>query len=71
MGYINLPGKFNNTAWLIDAVYKNLEGVKVRNGNAAYLIKTEDNSNCLINPSTQSGARSIYRSLKKIGAWPL
>ena len=71
MGYINQPGKFNDTTWLIDATYKNREGVRTSGGMAAYLIKTEDNSNCLINPSTQSGARSIYRKLKKIGAWPL
>jgi len=71
MGYINQPGKFNDTTWFIDATYKDREGVRIRGGMAAYLIKTEDNSNCLINPSTQSGARSIYRKLKKIGAWPL
>ncbi|MHA1190982.1 MAG: MBL fold metallo-hydrolase [Promethearchaeota archaeon] len=71
MGYINQLGKFNETTWLIDAIYKNKDGVRVIGGMAAYLIKTEDNSNCLINPSTQSGARSIYRKLKKIGAWPL
>jgi len=71
MGYIFKPGKFNNNTWLLDAAYKNLDGSRVRGGHAAYLIKSESNENCLINPGSQSGAFSVYKNLKKIGAWPL
>ncbi|MHA2398617.1 MAG: MBL fold metallo-hydrolase [Promethearchaeota archaeon] len=71
MGYINQSGKFNDTTWLIDAAFKTLEGNVIRGGHAAYLIKTEDNFNCLINAGTQSGAKNIYKGLIKIGAWPL
>ena len=71
MGYINNPGKFNNNTWLLDATFKNLDGAMIKKGHAAYLIKTEENKSCLINPSSQSGAFSIYKNLKRIGAWPL
>jgi len=71
MGFIYKPGKFNNNTWLIDAVYKNTEGELIENGHAAYLIKTEDGKNCLINPGSRSGARSIYKKLKLLNAWPL
>ena len=70
MGYIKEDAKINDTTWLIDAVYKTNEGL-MSGGTAAYLIKTEDRSNCLINPSTYSGAEYVYQNLKKIGAWPL
>jgi glyoxylase-like metal-dependent hydrolase (beta-lactamase superfamily II) len=71
MGYINQTGKFNDTTWLIDAIFKTIEGERVSGGMAAYLIKADDGSNCLINPSTLSGAQNIYRKLKKFGGWPL
>jgi len=71
MGYINNPDKFNDNTWLLDAVYKNLDGVMIKKGFAAYLIKTKGNENCLINPSSQSGAYSIYKTLKSLGAWPI
>lgn len=71
MGYLDTPGKFNNNTWLIDAVYKNPEGEFISHGYAAYLIKTEDGKNCLINPSSRSGALSIYRKLKRLNSWPL
>ena len=71
MGYINQTGKFNDTTWLIDAIFKTTEGEGVSGGMAAYLIKTDDGSNCLINPSTLSGAREIYLKLKEFGGWPL
>jgi glyoxylase-like metal-dependent hydrolase (beta-lactamase superfamily II) len=70
MGYIKEVGKINDTTWLIDAVYKTTEGL-MSGGMASYLIKTEDGSNCLINPSTYSGAEYVYLSLKKFEAWPL
>jgi len=71
MGYINTPGKFNENTWLIDAAMKNNEGVRVRNGYAAYLLQTEDGANCLIDAGARTGAESIYRKLKRLGAWPL
>ena len=71
MGYIYEPGKFNNNSWLIDAVYKNTEGELIKNGHAAYLIKTEGGKNCLINPGSRSGARSIYKKVELLKAWPL
>jgi len=71
VGYIYKHGKFNENTWLIDAVYKNSEGIQVRNGHAAYLLQTEDGANCLINSGARSGAQSIYKKLKRIGAWPL
>jgi len=71
MGFIYEPEKFNNNTWLIDAVYKNTEGELIENGHASYLIKTEDGKNCLINPGSRSGARSIYKKLKLLKAWPL
>jgi len=71
MGYIDRPGKFNKNTWLIDAVYKNIEGMPVKHGHAAYLIQTEDGANCLINSGTRSGAENIYKKIKKLGAWPL
>ncbi len=71
MVHIFTPGKFNTNTWLIDAVFKDLEGKKIRFGNSAYLIRTDDGHNCLINPATQSGARSIFNTLKKLGGWPL
>jgi len=71
MGYIYQPGKFNENTWLIDAAMKNTEGIWVRNGYAAYLIQTEDGANCLINSGARSGAQSIYRTLKRLRAWPL
>jgi len=71
MGYIYQPGKFNENTWLIDAAMKNTEGNRVRNGYAAYLIKTDDGANCLINAGARTGAESIYKKLKKLGAWPL
>ena len=71
MGYIFQPGKFNNNTWLIDAAMKNAEGNRVHNGFAAYLIKTDDGANCLINAGARTGAESIYKKLKRLGAWPL
>ena len=71
MVYIYKPGKFNNNTWLIDAVYTTPEGEIVKNGHAAYLIKTKDGKKCLINPGSRSGARSIYKELKSLDAWPL
>lgn len=71
MGYLNIPGKINKNTWLIDATYKNSEGEFVRNGHAAYLIKTEDGRSCLINPGSRSGASSIYERLKRLKCWPL
>jgi len=71
MGYLYEPGKFNTNCWLIDAAFKNLEGEIINGGHAAYLIKTDSGDNCLINPGSQSGARSIYKSLKELNAWPL
>ncbi|GAG43762.1 unnamed protein product, partial [marine sediment metagenome] len=71
MGYIYQPGKFNENTWLIDAAMKNTEGNRVCNGYAAYLIKTDDDANCLINPGARTGAESIYKELKRLGAWPL
>jgi glyoxylase-like metal-dependent hydrolase (beta-lactamase superfamily II) len=71
MVHIFTPGQFNNNTWLIDAAFKDLEGKKINFGNSAYLIKTEDDHNCLINPATKSGAQSIYRALKRLGGWPL
>ena len=70
MGYINQPGKINENTWLIDAVMKNTEGNRVHNGYAAYLIKTEDDVNCLINAGARTGAESIYKRLKSLRAWP-
>jgi glyoxylase-like metal-dependent hydrolase (beta-lactamase superfamily II) len=71
MGYLNTPGKFNNNTWLIDAIFKNPEGEFIKPGFAAYLIKIDDGKNCLINPSSRSGAHSIYRKLKGLNSWPL
>ena len=71
MGYIYKPGKINNNTWLIDAAYKSPDGELIENAHAAYLIKTEDGKNCLINPGSRSGARSIYEKLKTLNAWPL
>ena len=35
------------------------------------MIKTKNGKNCLINPGSRSGARSIYKKLKELKAWPL
>ena len=71
MGYIYRSGKFNKNTWLIDAVYKNSEGIQVRGGHATYLIQTDDGTNCLINSGSRSGAPTVYQCLKRLGAWPL
>ncbi len=71
MGYIYKSGKFNENTWLIDATYKNKEGMPVRNGHATYLLQTDDGANCLINSGSQSGAQTVYERLKILGAWPL
>ena len=70
MGYINKPGKINEHTWLIDAAFKDLNRIKIRNGHAAYLLKVDDNQKCLINPGSRSGAVSIHRALKKFNLWP-
>jgi glyoxylase-like metal-dependent hydrolase (beta-lactamase superfamily II) len=71
LGYIFKSGKFNENTWLIDAIYLDKEGNQVRNGHAAYLIKTKDGANCLINSGSRSGAVTLYESLKKLESWPL
>ena len=71
MGYIFKSDKFNENTWLIDAVYKNIEGNQIRNGHATYLVQTENGDNCLINSGSRSGASTVYKSLKRLGAWPL
>jgi glyoxylase-like metal-dependent hydrolase (beta-lactamase superfamily II) len=71
LGYIYKSGKFNENTWLIDATYLDKEGNRIRNGHAAYLIKTEDGANCLINSGSRSGAATVYESLKRLESWPL
>ncbi|MFX0030914.1 MAG: MBL fold metallo-hydrolase [Candidatus Hermodarchaeota archaeon] len=71
MGYIYRSGKFNENTWLIDAVYKNIEGIQVRGGHATYLLQTDDGANCLINSGARSGAPTVYQNLINFGAWPL